>query len=920
MSNNKKPIRKIIDDLKERAKELNCLYKVQELLNDPRSPLSDICKGIVANIPPGWQYSDICKAKITYENLTFQSTDFVNTPWVQNVDIIIQENVRGQISVYYTEEMPEADEGPFLKEERKLLNTIAEQFGLYVLHNELKEVFQEEKESKQKHKSEWWIILDLLKKTDPKLLTRISRKMVNYLCWSGVKDAEQLLKHFSPSYKEEGELMAEINRPYRFKKTNETVSYSDDIFELACKHIGEAEIFDNIQKWITEDKSSFLVNVIENPDSPISKISDAIERYHYLSQQGLELPTPREKGFQIALIRRLMTGQPRFISIAKQYISLDDFNELFHHLIHPVESHGRLGGKSSGLFLATRILKKLSDENELFRDIKTPKTWYITSDGILDFINYNNLEDITEQKYKDIDQIRQEYPFVVDLFKNSSFSQEIIKNLSIALDDFGDVPLVIRSSSLLEDSMGAAFAGKYKSLFIANQGSHEERLIALMDAIAEVYASTFGPDPIEYRIEHGLADYHEEMGILIQEVVGTKVGKYYFPSLAGVALSNNEFPWSSRIKRENGVIRIVPGLGTRAVDRLSNDYPILIAPGQPNLRVNVTLDEIIRYSPKEIDLINLETGSFETKNLDTLFKEIGRDYPYVNKLISLLKENHLHQPRGLGIDFEKEQPIVTFEGLIKDTPFIKQIHTILQVLQEKLETPVDIEFAFKGADLYLLQCRPQSYRKDSKPAVIPKEIPDKKIIFSANRFISNGTIPDLTHIVYVNPQKYSDITNHSDLLAVGRVIGRLNKILPKRKFILMGPGRWGSRGDIKLGVNVTYSEINNTSMLIEIARKQKNYVPDLSFGTHFFQDLVEASIRYLPLYPDDPGIIFKEEFLTNSKNLLNSILPDYNHLEDTIRVVDVPTETNGLVLQVLMNADKQNAIGLLAEPSKEKKK
>ena len=210
MSNNKKPIRKIIDDLKERAKELNCLYKVQELLNDSESTLSDICKGIIEAIPPGWQYSDICQAKITYEDLTFQSTDFVNTPWVQNEDIIIQNDVRGQISVYYTEEMPEADEGPFLKEERKLLNTIADQFGLYILHNELKEVFQEEKGSRQKHKSEWWTILDLLKKTDPKLLTRISRKMVNYLCWSGVKEADKLLKHFSPSYKEER--LHEINK------------------------------------------------------------------------------------------------------------------------------------------------------------------------------------------------------------------------------------------------------------------------------------------------------------------------------------------------------------------------------------------------------------------------------------------------------------------------------------------------------------------------------------------------------------------------------------------------------------------------------------------------------------------------------------------------------------------------------------
>ena len=121
---------------------------------------------------------------------------------------------------------------------------------------------------------------------------------------------------------------------------------------------------------------------------------------------------------------------------------------------------------------------------------------------------------------------------------------------------------------LLEDSFGAAFAGKYKSLFIANQGSKKERLAELIDAIAEVYASTFGPDPIEYRREQGLLDYHEEMGILIQEVVGKKVGDYFFPAFAGVALSNNEFRWSNRIKLEDGLVRMVPGLGTRAVDRV----------------------------------------------------------------------------------------------------------------------------------------------------------------------------------------------------------------------------------------------------------------------------------------------------------------------------------------------------------------
>jgi predicted nucleotidyltransferase len=145
----------------------------------------------------------------------------------------------------------------------------------------------------------------------------------------------------------------------------------------------------------------------------------------------------------------------------------------------------------------------------------------------------------------------------------------------------------------------------------------------------------------------------------------------------------------------------------------------------------------------------------------------------------------------------------------------------------------------------------------------------------------------------------------------------LNQILPKRQFILMGPGRWGSRGDIKLGVSVSYSDINNTAMIVEIARKQKDYVPELSFGTHFFQDLVEASIRYLPLYPDDRGVVFREDFLTNSKNILADILPEYAFLSDTVRVIDLPDSADGQVLQILMNGERDEAIAVLTKPSTE---
>jgi hypothetical protein len=344
---------------------------------------------------------------------------------------------------------------------------------------------------------------------------------------------------------------------------------------------------------------------------------------------------------------------------------------------------------------------------------------------------------------------------------------------------------------------------------------------------------------------------------------------------------------------------------------VSDDYPILIAPGQPNLRVNVSIEEIARYSPRNIDVINLKSNTFETIRISDLFKKSGDEYPGINQIVSIIDHDHIRKPSGLGIDFEKDELIATLDGLMTATPFVSQLRNLLLFLQEKFEIPIDIEFASDGKHFYLLQCRAQSYSEDSAPTPIPKDIPDTKIVFTANRHISNGKVPEITHIVYVDPEGYNQLSSITELTQVGRAIGKLNKILPKRKFILMGPGRWGSRGDIKLGVNVTYSDISNTAVLIEIARKKGNYLPDLSFGTHFFQDLVESSIRYLPLYPDDAGIVFNENFLKNSQNTLSKLLPEYSSLSNTIHVIDVAKVTNGMMLSIAMNADLDKAVGFL---------
>ncbi|MCX6554988.1 MAG: nucleotidyltransferase domain-containing protein [Candidatus Aminicenantes bacterium] len=912
-------IDKLLHDMRERAKELNCLYQVEELLTKTHLPLAEIFTQIIQTIPSGYQFPEICQVKIVFDDKTFLSPAFKESLRAQSADIKVDDKVIGHIEVSYTSEVPKTEGSYFLKEEHKLLNTVAERIGRTILHLKLEQVSREwktaQKDLSEKNKKEWMVIIDLLRRTDQNLYIHLGRKMVYHLFWNGVMEAKELLKTLSKDQDDsQTEMSDDMNRPSQKKSQLELLELSDMTFKIAARYLTDQEILSRIQKWIQEDKASFLSKAINNIDMPLVDVINAITHYHYISGGNYELSPPMEKGLRVSLIRRFFSDQLEFINIAKNHIEVRHFYDLVQRIIYPANGYGRLGGKSAGLFLAQKIFSKPGEYSEILSDLRFPKTWYITTDAIMSFLSYNNLEEVNEQKYKEIDQIRLEYQNVIQLLKNSHFPIEIIKGLSMALDDLGDKPLIVRSSSLLEDRMGTAFSGKYKSLFLANQGTKQEKLDALTDAIAEVYASIFGPDPIEYRAERGLLDFHEEMGIMIQEVVGQKVGDYFFPAFAGVAFSNNEFRWSSRIKREDGLARIVPGLGTRAVDRVSDDYPILISPGIPNLRVNVTAEETMRYSPRRIDVINLKTCTFETKEIPALLEECGHEYPGIEKIVSVYEDDHIHSPSAFALDFSKHNLFVTFEGLISRTPFIKQLQTILKTLQEKMCTPIDIEFAADGKNLYLLQCRPQSSTAGNVASPIPKDIAEERIVFSANRYISNGKLPDITHIVYVDPEKYSLLEKSEDMLEIGRVVGRLNSLLPKRQFILMGPGRWGSRGDIKLGVPVTYSDFNNTAALIEIARKKGNYVPELSFGTHFFQDLVESSIRYLPLYPDDPGIEFNEKFLLETRNYLPDILPESAALATTVHVIDVPQATGGKVLRVVMNADQGEALGFIATP------
>ena len=673
------PIEKILQSLRERAKELTCLYRIDEILSQRDRLTDEIYRQVVEALPPGWQYPDFCRGVLTIDGAVFAPDGFKETEWGQCADVTVEGERVGQVAVYYTEKKPAESEGPFLQEERRLINAVAERIGLFIMQSRLRSAHDSlHRELEQSGtRRPWGILLEFIERTDLRLMNRITRKMINHLCWYGVADAQLLLQRDLEQSQTRADEIADENHPIERRTLGSESDLTQQVFEIAAENLNDSDIVNCIQSWINEEKCTVLIKSLENPGTGLAELSEAVERYQSAGIDDASLPTAVQSSLNVALLRRFFVDSLEFINVAKNFVAVRDFYELSQHVIHPARSQGKLGGKGAGLFLAIQVLRRSTEHAESIANVRTPRTWYVASDGMLEFIHYNNLEEVYNTKYMEIERVRQDYPHVVQVFKNSRFPAEILKGLATALDDFGDHPIIVRSSSLLEDRVGAAFPGKYKSLFLANQGSKKQRLVALQDAIAEVYASVFGPDPIEYRAERNLLDFREEMGILIQEVVGRRVGDYFMPACSGVAFSNNEYRWSPRIKREDGLVRIVPGLGTRAVDRMDDDYPVLLAPGQPGLRANTTRDEITRYSPKKIDVINLKTNSFETVAAERLLRECGDDYPAVRQIISIVDHDRVRPPLPLEPDWARDDFVITFDGLIGEGRLLRQLNTML---------------------------------------------------------------------------------------------------------------------------------------------------------------------------------------------------------------------------------------------------
>jgi hypothetical protein len=418
-----------------------------------------------------------------------------------------------------------------------------------------------------------------------------------------------------------------------------------------------------------------------------------------------------------------------------------------------------------------------------------------------------------------------------------------------------------------------------------------------------------------YRRHVGLLDYDERMAILLQEVQGERHRQYYFPALAGVAYSYSPIVWNPRFKREDGFMRLVMGLGTRAVDRIAGDYPRMVNLSHPQLRPDVTPKAIRYYSQHFVDALDLKQNILTTVPAESV---LGSDYPPLRWLVSVDDGETVHPPLTISRSIDPNQLILTFDGLLQRGGFVPLMKTVLTRLEQQYEQPVDIEFAVSltpGSDkpspnLHLLQCRPQNQFNGESREIqsIPTDLAAQDKILLCTRMVPQGRVSQIEYIVHVDAESYYQLNTLEEHAEVARCIGQLNSALEGHPFILVGPGRWGS-SDSMQGVPVTYADIFNTRALVEVASNNSGFAVELSYGTHFFQDLVESQIYPLAIYPDEPGDHLNWDFIKQSKNQMPKFISEQTKASHCVKVIHIPAERPGYHLEMVM--DGQRGLGYL---------
>ena len=701
-----------------------------------------------------------------------------------------------------------------------------------------------------------------------------------------------------------------IRRNYHSFQTIARIRETTQIL-LDVYNVGDHIYVHPVKVWNRYSPSMFLPHIQrQNEFIPITSSIEATQVFSFNSKKGLQseerqldywdrlfleaavVNEEAKKGSTEAKIQseemieklcRLMIGkEEKILSLARKYFSLEDLLQFKTRMI----GTGFVGGKTVGMLLARSILLQ-EKEVDWNTHLEPHDSFYIGSDVFYTYIVQNGwwkkrMQQKTKEGYFTVAaQLKEK-------MLTGRFPDPIKEQFQCMLEYFGQSPIIVRSSSLLEDAFGNAFAGKYESIFCVNQGTPEERYNQFEQAVRKIYVSTMSEDALAYRLQRGLDQSDEQMALLVQRVSGAYHGQYYFPYLAGVGNSYNSYVWKEEMDVNAGMLRLVAGLGTRAVDRVEGDYPRLVSLDYPLLQPVGNLEERRRFSQHEIDVLNIAQNTWQTLPISTLLEQV---VDLDMDLIGMRDHSTIQRMKELGIKHSAVW-ILTFDPLLSQTPFASQMQKILKVLEKHYQYPVDVEFTANflrdgEIAINIVQCRPQQTYTHQVAVEIPKYIPKEQILFSSEgNFMGGNILVKISKIIYVDPQLYSQL-KITQKYEVARTIGRLNSEIgdqEKTPTLLLGPGRWGTSTP-SLGVPVTFSEINHIAVLGEVEFAAAGFVPELSYGTHFFQDLVENKTFYVALFTERENVVLNTRWLSDRDCITKGIVRIYDVEEENLQLI-----------------------------------
>jgi len=659
-----------------------------------------------------------------------------------------------------------------------------------------------------------------------------------------------------------------------------------------------------LKVWQRYSPTMFFPHLIQDQEAIcITSSSDASELFNRISRgemrldywntiynearKALSSSQTEQEAVKKRLMHMLIGKDSRMFQLCDRYFTLKDILDIASREI----GTGFIGGKSVGMLLARKILEV--EGGDRFTSILEPHdSFYIGSDVFYTYIVQNGWWKLrTRQKTPE-----GYYKYAAELKEkllHGSFPKDIKEQFIQMLEYFGQSPIIIRSSSLQEDNFGNAFAGKYDSVFCVNQGTPQERYEAFEQAVRIVYASTMNEDALNYRMNRGLAQQDEQMAILVQRVSGDRYDDWFFPHIAGVGNSSNLYVWDESIDMYAGMLRLVFGLGTRAVDRTDGDYVKIVCLDNPLRTPPMNLEDQKRFSQHRLDLLSLTDNALVSKDLDEI---ISLPLKADKKLFMSPDLAGAARMRELGYREWNTPYLLDFKKLLSETDFADTMREILALLSKAYDYPVDIEFTANfnkdnGFKINLLQCRPLQTKGLGKTVKIPDVKDVKDCFFSGKGCFMGGSVRlPIDYVVFINAGSYLKLSEQGKY-EVARQIGIINKAINGKNAMLVGPGRWGSTTP-SLGVPVHFTELCNMKVLCEYSSVKDGFMPELSYGSHFFQDIVESEIFYAAIFEGYQDVVFNPDHILNKQNLLISFLPGSDKYCDVIHIAN----TSGMEL------------------------